>query len=422
MMTVVKNKLLIIGHKMTIHAPLGRVMQNFTASKTMALNTLAKQMEKAGHPVCNLTVGEPSEDTPIHIKDAIIKALRDGDTKYTQPNGKPEHRATIARAMQRDYGLNYTPEQVIISVGGKQVIENALHATLNAGDEVILFEPYWTSYRDLVRMYDGVPVPVLTHASDQFVPQAADLDRAITPRTKWVIVNSCNNPTGAKYTRAQLMELAAVLRQKRCEQVWILSDDIYEKLAYDDQPFCTLAQLGDDLRARTLILNGLSKSYMATGLRIGWGVGNDALIAAMTAIQSQTISGTAAILQAAIPAALEGPQDHHAVQLARYRSRRDLVVQKIRATPGLACTEPLGAFYALVDIGGWLGKTTANGIVLSDDEAVCGYLLQQHYVATVPGSAFGSASGRYLRLAYAKDDAILADALNRIACAADALR
>jgi aspartate aminotransferase len=397
-------------------------MQNFTASKTMALNTLAKQMEKAGHAVCNLTVGEPSEDTPEHIKDAIIKALRDGDTKYTQPSGKPEHRAVIATTMQRDYGLSYDAEQVIISVGGKQVIENAFHATLNPGDEVVLFEPYWTSYRDLVRMYDGVPVPVLTTAASGFKPMAEDLDRAISAKTKWVVVNSCNNPTGAKYSRADLLALAAVLRQKRCEHVWILSDDIYEKLAYDGQPFCTLAQLGDDLRVRTLILNGLSKSYMATGLRIGWGVGDAKLIAAMGAIQSQTISGAAAICQAAIPAALNGPQGHHAVQLARYRARRDLVVQKIRSIPGLDCTEPLGAFYVLADISGWFGKTTPDGDILHNDEAVCDYLLRRHFVATVPGSGFGAASGQFLRIAYAKDDAILAEALNRIAQAADQLR
>lgn len=394
--------------------PLGQVMRQFTASKTMALNNLAKDLQKAGHDVCNLTVGEPAEDTPDHIKEAIIQALRDGDTKYTPPAGKMEYRAIIANATAQDYNLPCAPEQVIISTGGKQVIENVLHATIDPGDEVILFNPYWTSYRDLVRMYGGVPVPVLTPAQNGFKPDAESLARAITPKTKWVFINSCNNPTGAKYTRAELTALAEVLLLPQHQHVWILSDDIYGKLSYDGEPFVNLAQLHPELSARTLILNGLSKSYMATGLRIGWGVGDARLIAAMTAVQSQTTSGAVSICQAAIPAALLGPQDHHVVQLSRYRARRDLMLTGIQQTPGLKCTVPMGAFYLFCDVGGWVGKTTPQGDILSDDTAVCEHLLRRHYIAAVPGSAFGCGDGHFMRLTYAKDEAVLAEATRRL--------
>ncbi|MSO77357.1 MAG: pyridoxal phosphate-dependent aminotransferase [Alphaproteobacteria bacterium] len=385
-------------------------------SPTVALHAKALAMAREGHDVIGLAAGEPDFDTPDHIKEAAVKAIWEGDTKYTAPDGRPELKAAICRKFKRENGLDYAPNQVIASPGGKHVLFNAILATVDPGDEVIIPAPYWVSYPDIVILADGKPIIVPCPGTSGFKLTAAALEAAITPKTKWLILNSPSNPTGAAYSRDELRALADVLL--RHPNVWVLSDDLYEHLVYDGFQFSTIAQVEPKLYDRTLTLNGVSKAYAMTGWRIGYGGGPVELIKAMGALQSQNTNSPSSISQTAAAVALDGPQGYLVDWCEAFRQRRDLVVGMLNQAKGLTCSKPEGAFYVFPSCAGTIGKTTPSGQKLQSDEDFVTYLLEAEKVVVVPGTAFGLAP--YFRISYATSEAILEKACARIqrACAA----
>ena len=396
-----------------VSAALGRVQP----SPTIAITQRAREMAAAGRDVISLSAGEPDFDTPGHVAAAAAQAIAEGRTRYTAPDGIPELKRAVAAKFARDNGLDYAPEAISVGTGGKQVIWNALMATLDPGDEVVIPAPYWVSYPDMVRLAGGSPVivPTTSEAGHRMAPEA--LDAAITERTKWLILNAPSNPTGATYSEDQLRGLTDVLLRR--PQVHVLSDDIYEHIRYG-APFVTAAQLEPRLRERALTVNGVSKAYAMTGWRIGYAVGPEPLIAAMRKIQSQTTSNPCSIAQWAAVAALEGPQDVVAERTAAFRRRRDLVVAALNDCPGVRCPVPEGAFYVYPGIEGCVGRRSAGGVAIEDDEAFATALLEEAGVAVVFGAAFGASPA--FRVSYAASDPALAEAMARIRRFCEGLR
>ena len=387
-------------------------------SATIAVTSKARELKAAGRDVIGLGAGEPDFDTPDNVKQAAIKAIQAGDTKYTAVDGTPALKAAISAKFKRENGLDYKPEQITVGTGGKQVLYNALVATLNKGDEVIIPAPYWVSYPDMVALAEGTPVSVPCGENNGFKLRPADLEAAITPKTKWLILNSPSNPTGAAYAREEMKALTDVLL--RHPHVWVMTDDMYEHLVYDDFAFSTPAQIEPKLYDRTLTVNGVSKAYCMTGWRIGYAGGPAQLIKAMATIQSQSTSNPSSISQAAAVAALNGPQDFIPRNNEAFKKRRDLVVAMLNQAPGIRCPKPEGAFYVFPSCAGAIGKTTPQGKLLKTDEDFVTYLLEAEGVAVVQGSAFGLAP--YFRISYATSDAVLKDACTRIQRACKALK
>ena len=386
-------------------------------SEILRIGALAAQRRREGHPVVVLGAGEPDFETPDHVKEAAIGAIRTGQTRYTVLDGTSELKAAIQGKFRRENGLEYAPGEITAGAGAKQVMYNAFMATLDPGDEVILAAPYWTSYADMVVIAGGKPVVVPCTEANGFRLQAPDLEAAITPRTRWLLLNSPSNPSGAAYGEQQLRPILEVL--KRHPQVWLLSDDIYEHLLYDGERFVTAAQLEPALRDRTLTVNGVSKSYAMTGWRLGYGAGPKSLIAAMAVVQSQSTSNPCSISQAAAVAALNGPQDLVAQWRDAFQRRRDFVVERLNAVEGISCRRPEGAFYTFASCAGLIGRRTPSGAVIDSDSAFCRWLLESHDVAVVPGSCFGLAP--YFRISYAAADADLREACDRYAAACNTL-
>ncbi|WP_407050241.1 pyridoxal phosphate-dependent aminotransferase [Methyloraptor flagellatus] len=379
-------------------------------SATIAVTNKARELKAAGRDVIGLGAGEPDFDTPENIKEAAIKAIRDGLTKYTAVDGIPELKAAIVAKFKRENGLTYKPSQVSVGTGGKQVLFNALLATINPGDEVIIPAPYWVSYPDIVLLGGGVPVFVETSIATGFKVTAEALERAITPKTKWLIFNSPSNPSGAAYTRDEIKALTDVLM--RHPQVWILSDDMYEHLVYDDFVFTTPAQVEPALYERTLTMNGVSKAYCMTGWRIGYGAGPELLIKAMANLQSQSTSNPSSISQYAAVEALNGPQDFIPANNKVFKERRDLVVSMLNQANGITCPTPEGAFYVYPSCAGTIGKTSPSGKVIGSDDDFVSELLEVEGVAVVQGSAFGLAP--HFRISYATATSALEEACRRI--------
>ena len=379
-------------------------------SPTIAVTNKARELAAEGRDIIGLGAGEPDFDTPQNIKDAAKRAIDAGRTKYTAVDGIPELKAAICNKFLRENGLTYTPAQVTVGTGGKQILYNALMATLNPGDEVIIPAPYWVSYPDMVLLAGGTPVPVVATLDTQFKLTPAQLEAAITPRTKWFIFNSPSNPTGAGYTRDELKALTDVLL--RHPHVWIMSDDMYEHLVFDDFKFCTPAEVEPALYDRTLTCNGVSKAYAMTGWRIGYAAGPVALIKAMGTIQSQSTSNPCSVSQYAALEALTGPQDFLSENRALFQRRRDLVVSMLNQAQGIRCPTPEGAFYVYPDISGCIGKATAGGKIITNDEVFADALLEETGVAVVFGAAFGLSPN--FRVSYATSDAVLAEACARI--------
>jgi aspartate aminotransferase len=397
---------------------LAQRLSRIKPSPTIAVTQKARDLKAAGRNVISLGAGEPDFDTPDNIKDAAIRAINAGDTKYTAVDGTPALKKAICAKFKRENGLEYAPDQITVGVGGKQVIYNALMATLDPGDEVIVPAPYWVSYPDMVQLAEGTPVFVSCPPEKGFKLQPEDLERVITPKTKWLILNSPNNPTGAAYTKAELKALTDVL--VRHPHVWVMTDDMYEHLNYDGFEFSTPAQIEPALYARTLTINGVSKAYAMTGWRIGYAGGPKDLIKAMGVIQSQSTSNPASISQAAAVEALNGPQDFIAERAHAFKERRDLVVSMLNQAAGIQCHKPEGAFYVYPSCAGTLGKTTPDGKLIETDEDFVTYLLESEGVAVVQGSAFGLAP--FFRISYATSLAELEDACQRIQRACAALR
>ncbi len=388
------------------------------ASPTMAITALATELKAAGRDIISLSVGEPDFDTPENIKEAAIAAICRGDTKYTVFDGRMELKEAVCAKFKRENGLDYEPGQVSISSGGKQVLYNAMVATLSPGDEVVIPAPYWVSYPEMVLLADGNPVPVACPQNYGFKMRPEDLDAAITPKTKWLILNSPSNPSGAAYTEADLRAVADVLLKH--PHVWVMTDDMYEHLVYDDFDYKTIAQVEPRLYERTLTVNGVSKAYCMTGWRIGYGAGPKQLIKAMGAIQSNSTANPCSISQAAAIEALNGPQDFIAPNAAIFKQRRDLVVDALNKIPGMYCPRPEGAFYVYPSVAGLIGKKTPQGETIGNDEDFAKYLLAAEGVAVVHGEAFGLAP--HIRISYATSNAVLDEACRRIERACLALR
>ncbi|MCX7324657.1 MAG: pyridoxal phosphate-dependent aminotransferase [Hyphomicrobiales bacterium] len=379
-------------------------------SATIVITQKARDLKAAGRDVISLSVGEPDFDTPDNIKNAAIDAIRRGETKYTPVSGIPQLREAVARKFKRENSLDYKANQTIVSTGGKHVIYNALLATLNPGDEVICVAPYWVSYPEMVALCGGTPVFVEAKQATNFKLQPEDLDRAITKKTKWVILNSPSNPSGAAYSWAEMKALTDVFMKH--PHVWILTDDMYEHLTYGDFKFCTPAEVEPNLYDRTLTMNGVSKAYAMTGWRIGYAAGPQHLINAMDMVQGQQTSGTSAISQWAAVEALDGTQEHLPVFKTAFERRRDLVVSMLNQTKGLKCPVPEGAFYVYPSVAELIGKKTPGGKVINTDDDFVQGLLETEAVAAVHGSSFGL--GPNFRISYATSDAKLEDACQRI--------
>ncbi len=376
----------------------------------------AAALKRQGRDMIILGAGEPDFDTPEHIKEAARQAISRGETKYTPLDGSAALKEAVRRKFARDNDLTFAQNEVTCGAGAKQVLYNAFMATLDPGDEVIIPAPYWTSYADIVQIAGGVPIIVTCTAEADFLMRPDQLEAAITPRTRWLLLNSPSNPSGAAYDEAALAGLAQVVR--RHPRLWVMSDDIYEHILYDGARFATFAQVAPDLRERCLTVNGVSKAYAMTGWRIGYGAGPAPLIAAMAIVQSQSTSCPSSVSQAAAIAALDGPDAIMRERSARFQARRDLVVSGLNAIPGLSCRNPKGAFYAYPGCGGLIGARTRDGRIIIDDRAFADYLLDWD-VAVVPGSCFGLAP--YFRISYATSDAELETALQRMAAACAAL-
>ena len=379
-------------------------------SPTIAMTTRAADLRAQGRDIISLSAGEPDFDTAENVRDAAKAAIDAGHTRYTAVDGTPSLKRAIVDKFARENGLDYAPAQITVGTGGKQILYNALMATLDDGDEVIVPAPYWVSYPDMVLLAGGTPVVVECDQASGFRLTPDALEAAITPRTKWLILNSPSNPSGAGYDRAQMAALCDVLL--RHPQVWVLADDIYEHLVFDGFAFCTPAQVEPRLKDRVLTMNGVSKSYAMTGWRIGYGAGPEALIKAMAKLQSQSTSNPCSISQYAAEAALTGPQDYITDSRAVFQRRRDLVVAGLNACPGLDCPVPQGAFYVYPSIAGLIGLTSAGGTPIDSDEAFANALLDETGVAVVFGAAFGLSP--HFRISYATSDAVLQDAMARI--------
>jgi aspartate aminotransferase len=385
-------------------------LRRIAPSATIAISAKARALKATGRDVIALSAGEPDFDTPDNIKDAAIAAIKAGKTKYTDPDGMPELKAAICAKFKRENGLEYKPSQVHVAPGGKPVIYNALVATLNPGDEVIIPAPYWVSYPDMTLLAGGTPVSVETTAESGFKITPEALEAAITPKSKWLIINSPSNPSGGAYTRAELQAIADVLL--RHPQVWVLTDDMYEHLVFDDFEFTTIAQVEPRLYDRTLTMNGVSKGYSMTGWRIGYAAGPEALIKAMGKMISQTTSNPCSISQWAALEALNGPQDFIKPNAKLFQERRDLVVSMLNQATGLHCPTPEGAFYVYPSCAGLIGKTAPSGKVIETDEDFAVELLETEGVAVVHGAAFGLSP--FFRISYATANDVLEDACARI--------
>lgn len=389
---------------------LSEAIDRVKPSATIAVTTKANEMKRQGLDVIGLGAGEPDFDTPENIKEAAIRAMREGKTKYTPSDGIPELKEAICAKFARENGLSYKPSQVNVSPGGKAVLFNAFMATLNVGDEVVIPAPYWVSYPEMVLLCGATPVAVPCGADTAYKLSPEKLEAAITPKTKWLILNSPSNPTGAAYTGAELKALADVLM--RHPQVWILTDDMYEHLVYDGFEYKTIAQVQPDLYDRTLTMNGVSKAYAMTGWRIGYAAGPEKLIGAMRKVMDQSTSNPCSISQWASVEALNGPQDFLPVFRAAYAKRRNMMVDGLNQAAGIVCPKPEGAFYVYPSCEGLIGKKTANGTRIDSDKTFAAELLEAEKVALVFGEAFGL-PGTF-RISYATSDAALTEALVRI--------
>ncbi|MEX0744353.1 MAG: pyridoxal phosphate-dependent aminotransferase [Phycisphaeraceae bacterium] len=387
-----------------------RTLERVKPSPTMAITAKARELKAAGFDVIGLGAGEPDFDTPDNIKHAAVKAIERGETKYTAVDGIPELKRAIADKFKRENGLAYKPSEITVGSGGKQVLYNALLATLDPGDEVIVPSPYWVSYPDIVLLAGAEPVIVETGLDDGFKLKPEALAKAITPRTKWFIFNSPSNPTGAAYTRDEIKALTDVLLKHK--RVWVLSDDIYEHLVYDGFKFTTPAAVEPKLKDRTLTLNGVSKAYSMTGWRIGYGGGPEPLIKAIATLQSQSTSNPCSISQWAAVEALEGPQDFLKDWVKSFQERRDLVVSMLNQAKGIDCHKPEGAFYVYPSCAGTIGKTTREGKKIANDEDFTTALLEEEGVAVVHGAAFGLSP--FFRISYATGIEALEEACRRI--------
>jgi aspartate aminotransferase len=385
-------------------------LDRISPSQTIAIATKARQLKAAGRDIISLSAGEPDFDTPQNVKDAAIEAIISGETKYTDVAGTPALRKAVAAKFKRDSGIDYAPEEIIISTGGKQVIFNAMVATLNVGDEVIIPSPCWVSYPDIVALADGKPVIVPCGQNNGFKLRAEDLEAAITPKTKWFMINNPCNPTGAAYSAEELRPICDVLLKH--PDVWIFTDDIYEKLAYDGFTPATIVQVEPKLRDRTITMNGCSKAYAMTGWRIGFCGAPLPMIKAMDKLQSQSTSNTSSVSQAAAVAALDGPQESIEAMRVVYQERRDLVVDMLNQAPGIHCHKPEGAFYVFPSVHGCIGKTTRTGHKITDDESFVVALLDEEGVAAVHGSAFMYPG--HFRISYATSTEALREACGRI--------
>ncbi len=387
-----------------------RTLERVKPSPTIAITSKAREMKAAGFDVIGLGAGEPDFDTPDNVKRAAVEAIERGETKYTAVDGIPELKRAIVQKFERENGLVYKPSEITVGSGGKQVLYNALLATLDPGDEVIVPSPYWVSYPDIVLLAGAEPVIVDTKFEDGFKLRPEALARAITPKTKWFIFNSPSNPTGAAYTEAEIKALTDVLVKH--DKVWVLSDDIYEHLVYDDFKFTTPAAIEPKLKGRTLTLNGVSKAYSMTGWRIGYGGGPEPLIKAIATLQSQSTSNPCSISQWAAVEALEGPQDFLKDWVASFQERRDLVVAMLNQAKGISCPKPEGAFYVYPSCAGTIGKTTRGGKTIGNDEDFATALLEEEGVAVVHGAAFGLSP--FFRISYATGIKALEEACRRI--------
>lgn len=385
-------------------------LQRVTPSQTVAITQKARELRAAGKDIISLSAGEPDFDTPDFVKEAAIRAIQAGETKYTDVAGTAPLRKAVAEWLNRDFGLDYTADEICVSTGGKQVIYNVMAATLNAGDEVIIPAPAWVSYPDIVKLADGVPVLVQAAPENGFRMTAEQLRAAITPKTKWLMLNSPSNPTGAVYREEHLRALTDVLLEH--PHVWVLTDDMYAKLMYGSDAAQTVVQVEPRLRERTVTMNGVSKAYAMTGWRIGVSAAPAAFTKQLVKLQGQSTSNTCSIAQAAALAAVTGPQDFIAEMVSVYKERRDLVVGMLNDAPGLSCQMPDGAFYAFPSVAGLLGKTTPKGVVLDTDEAFVTALLNETGVAAVHGSAFLTPG--YFRVSYATRTELLREACTRI--------
>ena len=379
-------------------------------SATIAVSQKARELKAAGRDVIGLGAGEPDFDTPDNIKAAAIDAIKRGETKYTPVAGIPPLREAIANKFKRENGLDYDPSQVIVGTGGKQILFNALMATLNEGDEVIIPAPFWVSYPEMVAICGGTSVPIATSIESKFKLSPEALEAAITPKTKWLIFNSPSNPSGGAYSHDELKALTDVLM--RHPHVWVLTDDMYEHLVYDDFKFVTPAEVEPKLYDRTLTMNGVSKAYAMTGWRIGYAAGPIELIKAMDMIQGQQTSGACSIAQWAAVEALNGPQDFIETNKTLFKGRRDLVVSMLNQAVGIECPSPEGAFYVYPSCAALMGKTAPSGKVIETDADFVTELLETEGVAVVHGSAFGQ--GPNFRISYATSDALLEEACTRI--------
>jgi len=385
-------------------------LDRISPSLTIAISTKARALKAAGRDVIGLSAGEPDFDTPRNVKDAAIAAIERGDTKYTDVAGTPALRQAVCDRFKADHGIEYKPEEILIATGGKQVIFDALLATINPGDEAIIPAPCWVSYPDIVELAEGKPVIVACDQNSGFKLRPEQLEAAITPRTKWFLLNNPCNPTGAAYNAAELKALTDVLL--RHPDVWIFTDDIYGKLAYDGFKPATILEVEPRLRDRTVTMNGCSKAYAMTGWRIGYAGAPLRLIKQMDKLQSQSTSNASSISQAAAVEALTGPQEFIEEMKVAYTRRRDLVVEMLNAAPGLLCHKPEGAFYVFPSMQGCLGKTTAGGVMIDSDETFCTAMLEEVGVACVHGAAFMYPG--HFRISYATSDAALVEACGRI--------
>jgi len=385
---------------------LGRV--ELAASVRMTIK--ARELKAAGKSVVTLTTGEPNFDSPLHAIEAAHQAALRGDTKYPPQDGTKALKEAIRRKFKRDSGLVYALDEIAVSNGGKQCLFNAIMATVDDGDEVVIPVPSWIAYAQMTQLCGGTPVLVNCPQNNGFKPRAEDIDAAITPKTKWLVLNNPNNPTGACCSAEEIAAIAAVMRKH--PHVWILSDDMYEHLVFDGFQHATLAAVAPDLKDRTLTVSGVSKTYAMTGWRVGFAGGPKPLIKAMTVMQGQATAGISTVGQAAAAAALDGPQDGVQVQIEAYQRRRDLAVKMLNEAKGISCHKPEGAFYVFPNVAGCLGKTTTGGRLLRNDEDVCLALLEEHYVATVHGAAYHMSP--YLRISTATADDELLDGLKRI--------
>ena len=400
-----------------INSLIAERMSLIKPSPTMAVTKLAAEMKAAGKDVIGLGAGEPDFDTPDHIKNAAITAIKNGETKYTAVDGTPALKKAIVNKFSKDNNIEYNMDEIIVSVGGKQVLYNALMSSINPGDEVIIPSPYWVSYPDMVALAGGIPIIVEGKESNNFKVIPDDIKNKISDKTKWIIINSPSNPTGSSYTKSELEDLGNLLLNH--ENIFIMSDDIYEKIIYDDFKFYSLAEVVPTLKDRILTVNGVSKAYAMTGWRIGYAGGPKELISSMAKLQSQSTSNPSSISQAAALAALEGPEEFLSERNDKFRIRRDMVVDMLNNCNGLSCLKPSGAFYVYPSCSGVIGKALTSGKVIENSIDFSSYLLESEGVAVVPGSAFGA--DPFFRISYATSDSILEEACRRIKKACEQL-